>query len=117
MTVHVHQLRGCAPAPLAHYLKALAILRLVSEQRDPAAIERTNITSLLLARDEAALASKSQRLGAAASFRGFSGTVAQAIDLVGQYRDAGVQLLISSAFRNDAETFELVASDIMPHFG
>jgi F420-dependent oxidoreductase-like protein len=88
-----------------------------AEQRDPAAIERTNITSLLLARDEAALASKSQRLGAAASFRGFSGTVAQAIDLVGQYRDAGVQLLISSAFRNDAETFELVASDIMPHFG
>ncbi len=27
-------LHGCAPVPLAHYLKALGILRLVSEQRD-----------------------------------------------------------------------------------
>lgn len=30
-------LTGCAPVPLAHYLKALGILRLVSEQADPAA--------------------------------------------------------------------------------
>jgi CRISPR-associated protein Csx17 len=35
MTVHVHKLEGCAPTPLAHYLKALAILRLLEEQRDP----------------------------------------------------------------------------------
>jgi CRISPR-associated protein Csx17 len=28
-------LNGCAPVPLAHYLKALGILRLVSEQKDP----------------------------------------------------------------------------------
>lgn len=28
---------GCAPVPLAHYLKALGILRLVSEQKDPSA--------------------------------------------------------------------------------
>jgi CRISPR-associated protein Csx17 len=28
-------LTGCAPAPLAHYLKALGILRLVAEQADP----------------------------------------------------------------------------------
>ena len=33
--IHVHRLDGCAPAPLAHYLKALGILRLVSEQADP----------------------------------------------------------------------------------
>lgn len=32
--IHVHELGGCAPAPLAHYLKALGILRLVSEQAD-----------------------------------------------------------------------------------
>ncbi len=30
-------LPGCTPAPLASYLKALAVLRIVSEQRDPAA--------------------------------------------------------------------------------
>jgi F420-dependent oxidoreductase-like protein len=87
-----------------------------AEGRDYETIERTNVTSFLLARDEAALTAKRQRLGAAESFRGFSGTVAQATDLIGRYQDAGVQLLISSAFRNDAETHELVASDIMPHF-
>ncbi len=32
--IHVHQLDGCAPTPLAHYLKALGILRLVAEQVD-----------------------------------------------------------------------------------
>jgi CRISPR-associated protein Csx17 len=32
---HVHALTGCAPAPLAHYLKALGILRVVAEQIDP----------------------------------------------------------------------------------
>lgn len=36
-TIHVHKLEGCRPTPLAHYLKALGILRLVAEQRDPAA--------------------------------------------------------------------------------
>jgi len=29
------ELKGCTPVPLAHYLKALGILRLVSEQKDP----------------------------------------------------------------------------------
>ena len=33
-STQVHRLDGCAPAPLAHYLKALGILRLVSEQAD-----------------------------------------------------------------------------------
>ncbi len=37
MTIHVHHLKGCAPAPLAHYLKALGILRLVAQQADPQA--------------------------------------------------------------------------------
>ena len=32
--IYVHRLHGCAPTPLAHYLKALGILRLVSEQVD-----------------------------------------------------------------------------------
>ena len=30
-------LRGCAPEPLIHYLKALGILRLIAEQLDPQA--------------------------------------------------------------------------------
>ena len=35
--LHVHHLHGCAPTPLAHYLKALGIMRLVAEQADPEA--------------------------------------------------------------------------------
>ncbi|MCX7664446.1 MAG: type I-U CRISPR-associated protein Csx17 [Gemmataceae bacterium] len=35
--MHVHVLKGCAPAPLANYLKALGVLRLVGEQADPQA--------------------------------------------------------------------------------
>jgi CRISPR-associated protein Csx17 len=34
MTLHVHHLTGCSPAPLADYLKALGVLRLVAEQAD-----------------------------------------------------------------------------------
>lgn len=33
--IHIHNLDGCAPTPLAHYLKALGILRLLAEQVDP----------------------------------------------------------------------------------
>lgn len=32
-----HRLDGCRPAPLAHYLKALGVLRLIAEQADPGA--------------------------------------------------------------------------------
>jgi len=35
--MNIHDLKGCAPTPLAHYLKALGILRLVTEQADPQA--------------------------------------------------------------------------------
>ncbi|MYF19788.1 MAG: type I-U CRISPR-associated protein Csx17 [Synechococcus sp. SB0677_bin_5] len=35
--IHIHYLDGCSPTPLAHYLKALGILRLVAEQADPEA--------------------------------------------------------------------------------
>lgn len=35
--IHVHRLGGCAPTPLAHYLKAIGILRLIAEQADASA--------------------------------------------------------------------------------
>lgn len=38
--MHEHLLTGCTPVPLAHYLKALGILRLVAEQKDPLACGR-----------------------------------------------------------------------------
>jgi F420-dependent oxidoreductase-like protein len=87
-----------------------------AEQRDYDAIEKTNIISLLLARDEAALAAKRTRLAVQEPFRGFVGTVSGVIDLVGRYRDAGVQTFICSTFKNDKETLELLAGDVIRHF-
>jgi alkanesulfonate monooxygenase SsuD/methylene tetrahydromethanopterin reductase-like flavin-dependent oxidoreductase (luciferase family) len=96
----------------------LAVLRAHCDGagRDYATIERTNVLGLLLARDAASLAAKRKRLGAEGVFRGFAGTPAAAADLIGQYAEAGVQLFISSAWKNDAETLELLASDVMPQF-
>jgi alkanesulfonate monooxygenase SsuD/methylene tetrahydromethanopterin reductase-like flavin-dependent oxidoreductase (luciferase family) len=87
-----------------------------AEKRNYDEIERTNIISFLLARSEAELERKRKSLNTEGPFRVFAGTVAQATDLIGAYQDAGVQLLISSAFRNDPETHALIADDIMPHF-
>ncbi len=86
-----------------------------TEGRDYNSIEKTALTGLLLARDEAALAAKRERLGATDPFRGFAGTVTQMTDLAGRYRDAGVDMLIAGAFGNDAETLALLASDVIPH--
>jgi len=80
------------------------------------AVEKTCLTRFLLARDDAALAAKRTRLGLTPQFTGFAGSVSGVIDLAGAYRDAGVQLLISSAFKNDPETIELLASEVIPHF-
>ena len=87
-----------------------------AEQRSYEAIEKTTVIGLLLARDQAALTAKRDRLAIREPFRGFAGTVSEVIDLIGRYRDAGVQLFISSAFKNDVETHELIASDVMPRF-
>lgn len=36
MTTHLHHLWGCAPRPLAHYLKGLGVLRILAQQKDTA---------------------------------------------------------------------------------
>jgi alkanesulfonate monooxygenase SsuD/methylene tetrahydromethanopterin reductase-like flavin-dependent oxidoreductase (luciferase family) len=87
-----------------------------AEHRNEAEIERTNIISFVLARDEAALAAKRRTLAVPENYYGFAGTVSQVIDLIGRYQDAGVQLLISGVYRNDRETLELLAADVMPRF-
>jgi F420-dependent oxidoreductase-like protein len=96
----------------------LAILRRHCDvaQRDYDAIEKTHNNSWLLARDAAAVAAKRERLSRRGPLRGFVGTVSEATDLIGRYQHAGVQLLINSDYRNDQETHELFAAEIMPHF-
>jgi F420-dependent oxidoreductase-like protein len=83
--------------------------------RDDGAIEVTHVQGWLLARDDAAVAAKRERLAARSPVGGFVGTVSEAIDRVGQYRDAGVDLVIIGD-RNDVESRELFVSDVMPAF-
>ena len=77
-------------------------------------IEKTHVQPWLLARDAAGVATKREQLRERGP--GFAGSVSEAIDLIGQYQDAGVDLLIHSDRRNDAEILELFVSDVMPHF-
>jgi F420-dependent oxidoreductase-like protein len=84
--------------------------------RDYHTIEKTRITPWVLARDAAALAAKREGLAARGPLRGFVGSVPEAIDLIGEYQDAGVDLLINADRANDVETREVFASDVMPHF-
>jgi F420-dependent oxidoreductase-like protein len=85
--------------------------------RDFNTIERTNLTSFLLAKDEAALKVKKERMQLPNPFRGYALTVPQVIDLVGGYQDIGTQMLILSSYKNDPETLELFADEVMPKFG
>jgi F420-dependent oxidoreductase-like protein len=84
--------------------------------RDYESIERTNLTSILLAKDEAALKTKRERLQVPAQARGLALTVPQASDLIGRYQEAGTQTFICSSYQNDPETLELLASEVMPQF-
>lgn len=86
------------------------------EKRDYAEIEKTNSTAFLIARDEASVKAKRAKYGIGDQFRGHAVSVPQAIDLVGQYADVGVQTLIFSAYKNDRETLDLFASDVLPKF-
>ncbi len=87
-----------------------------AEGRDFNTIERTNLTSLLLARTEVEMKAKRERYALPDQFRGYALIVPQAIDLIGHYRDVGVQMFICSFIKNDWETMELLASEVMPHF-
>lgn len=78
-------------------------------------IERTCLPTFLLARDEAALKAKAERLGAPGTSRGFALTVSHAADLLAEYAQAGIQLCICSIYKNDLETQELLA-ELIPQF-
>jgi F420-dependent oxidoreductase-like protein len=106
---------GGEPETVKHKLSVLR-RHCDAAQRDYDSIEKTHNNSWLLGRDAAGVAAKRERLAARAPLRGFVGTVSEAIDLIGRYQDAGVQLLINSDYRNDLETHELFASDVMARF-
>jgi F420-dependent oxidoreductase-like protein len=106
-------------ADVAELRHKLAVLRRHGDEagRDYDTIEKTHVEHWLLARDAAAVAVKRERLAARGRSPGFVGTVPEAIDVIGQYQDAGVDLLIHSDREgHDDETRELFVSDVMPHF-
>jgi F420-dependent oxidoreductase-like protein len=81
--------------------------------RDYNQIEKTNTTGFLIASNEKALQAKKERYGVVGGFRGNALTPAQVVDLIGKYQDVGVQMVIFSTYKNDRETLELFASDVM----
>jgi len=103
------------PATVRHKLAALRS-HCDAAGRDYDTIEKTYVQAWILARSDAAVAAKRDRLGVGGTVRRFVGTVSEAIDLIGQYQDVGVELLIVSDRPNDTETRELFAADVMPHF-
>jgi len=62
------------------------------------------------------VAAKREWLAARGPLRGFAGTVNEAIDLSGQYPGRHHRSADKRRWRNDVETPELFASDVMPHF-
>jgi F420-dependent oxidoreductase-like protein len=104
-------------ADIAEVRHKLAVLRghCDAAGRDYDTIEKTHIRAWLLARNDAAVAAKREQFPNRGDSRGFVGTVSEVIDLIGQYQDAGIDLLINGD-RNDAESRELFVSDVMPHF-
>ena len=96
----------------------LAVLRAHCEAigRDAAALEKTHVQAWVLARDDAAVAAKRERLAGLGPPRGFIGTVSEAIDRIGRYQDLGIGMIIRSDANDDAESRELFASEVMPCF-
>lgn len=84
--------------------------------RDFDTIERTNLSTLLIAKDESALKAKKERMKLPDPFRGYALTVSQAVDLVGSYKDVGSQMMIFSSYKNDVESLELFAAEVIPEF-
>jgi alkanesulfonate monooxygenase SsuD/methylene tetrahydromethanopterin reductase-like flavin-dependent oxidoreductase (luciferase family) len=103
---------------IAEVRNKLAVLRghCDAAGRDYDTIEKTHVQRWVLARDDARASARREQLAARGVSSGFVGTVSKAIDLVGQFRDAGIDVLIISDQRNDAESRELFVSDVMPHF-
>jgi F420-dependent oxidoreductase-like protein len=87
-----------------------------TEGRDFQAIQRTNLAGFLLARTEAELRAKCKQLNVPEGQWGYFLTVPQAIEEVGRYAAAGVQLFIFTVYKNDWETLELFSAEVMPHF-
>jgi F420-dependent oxidoreductase-like protein len=79
-------------------------------------VERTSLTGILLAHDKAALERKRKAMQAPEPFRGFAVTVPQAVDLIGQYQEIGIQMFITSIYKNDRETMELLGEEVIPQF-
>lgn len=102
------------PQEVIHKLEVLR-RHCENEKRDFNEIERTCLPTFLLARNEAALKAKIERIGAPGTSRGFALATVQAADVLAEYARAGIQLSVCSIYKNDQETLELLA-ELIPQF-
>ncbi len=102
------------PQEVIHKLEVLR-RHCENEKRDFNEIERTCLPTFLLARNEAALKAKIERIGVPGTSRGFALATVQAADVLAEYARAGIQLSVCSIYKNDQETLELLA-ELIPQF-
>lgn len=100
------------PAEVRHKLEVLR-RHCEAEGRGYGEIERTCLLGLVLGRDERALKRKAERLGIPATAPELM-TTSRATELLSEYAEAGIQICILRDVRNDQETLEVVASEVMP---
>jgi alkanesulfonate monooxygenase SsuD/methylene tetrahydromethanopterin reductase-like flavin-dependent oxidoreductase (luciferase family) len=85
--------------------------------RDESTIRKTTYDVVLCAPTEAAVREKATRLGLAqAPWKTLIGTPAGLRDLVAAYAEEGADELLIEFFRNDQESYELFAGEVMPSF-
>jgi F420-dependent oxidoreductase-like protein len=106
---------GGDPAEVTHKLDVLR-RHCDAAGRDYDTIEKTHVQPWHVVRDARAVMAKREWRSAHGASGGFVGTASEAIDVIGQYQRAGVDLLITSDRTNDVESRELFASEVMPHF-
>lgn len=102
------------PAVIRHKRTVLA-RHCAAVGRDADEITITSLEDVILARQESGVRHKRSQhaLGNRASL---TGTVAQVIDQIADLHEAGVQQLIVNIPHNDLETFELLATEVLPAF-
>jgi F420-dependent oxidoreductase-like protein len=76
----------------------------------------TNLTELLLARTDAALNEKKFQYQVSEDYWGHTLTVGEAIDVLNQYREVGVQIFIFSVHKHDSESMDLFTEEVLPAF-
>lgn len=112
---HANAVNWFGNPAVIHHKRAVLARHCAAVGRDVDEITITSLEDVIVARQEAGVRHKrgQYHLGDRASL---IGTVTQIIDQIAELHAAGVRHLIVNIPHNDPETFDLLASDVLPAF-